>query len=61
VVSRPQDVADEGYFSIGVLGLKYTPNLGTLWRSAYQLGAAGIFMVGCKFDKLSSDVVRCVV
>lgn len=51
-------MADEGYFSIGVLGLRHGENLGTLWRSAYQLGASQIFMVGGKFDKLSSDVVR---
>jgi tRNA G18 (ribose-2'-O)-methylase SpoU len=34
-----------GYFTCGVVGAKHGHNLGTLWRSAYQLGAAGIFVV----------------
>lgn len=34
-----------GFFTCGVVGAKHSHNLGTLWRSAFQLGAAGIFVV----------------
>ena len=44
-----------GYFEIGVYAPKHEVNVGTLWRSAYQLGAAGIFIVGGRFAKQSSD------
>lgn len=35
-----------GYFEIGIYNSKTPANIGTLWRSAYQLGAAGIFCIG---------------
>src|SRR5262249_39255923 len=44
-----------GYFEIGIYHGKSTHNLGTLWRSAYQLGAAGIFTIGARFPKQASD------
>ena len=34
-----------GYFTCGVFGPKHSYNLGTLWRSAFQLGATGIFAI----------------
>ncbi len=34
------------YFEIGIFHPKTKENIGTLWRSAYQLGAAGIFTIG---------------
>jgi tRNA G18 (ribose-2'-O)-methylase SpoU len=34
------------YFEIGIFHPKNDENIGTLWRSAYQLGAAGIFTIG---------------
>jgi hypothetical protein len=47
-----------GYFGIGVVGLKTEANLGTLWRSAWQLGAAFIFTVGHRFEKQGSDTYQ---
>jgi tRNA(Leu) C34 or U34 (ribose-2'-O)-methylase TrmL len=47
-----------GYFAVGVVGLKTEPNLGTLWRSAWQLGAAYIFTVGARFTKQSTDTYQ---
>ena len=47
-----------GYFEIGVYHIKTPSNLGTLWRSAYQLGAAGIFVIGSRFQKQGSDTVK---
>ena len=40
-----EQAAAAGYFNIGVVGAKHSHNLGSLWRSAYQLGAAGVFVV----------------
>jgi len=47
-----------GYFEIGIYNGKTPANLGTLWRSAFQLGAAGIFLIGNKFHKQASDTVK---
>lgn len=33
------------YFEIGILNSKTPSNIGTLWRSAYQLGASGLFTI----------------
>ena len=47
-----------GYFEIGIYHVKTEANLGTLWRSAYQLGAAGIFVIGRRFQKQASDTTK---
>lgn len=47
-----------GYFEIGILNSKTPSNLGTLWRSAYQLGAAGIFVIGKRYNQQASDTVK---
>lgn len=44
-----------GFFEIGIFRGKTETNAGTLWRSAYQLGAAGIFTVGRRYPKQSSN------
>ncbi|KAJ1493953.1 Alpha/beta knot methyltransferase, partial [Baffinella frigidus] len=51
---------EDGYFQIGIIGTKTEANLGTLWRSAFQLGAAGIFQIGCRFAQArhSCDVTN---
>ena len=43
----------EGYFLCGAVGIKTRENLGTLFRSAYQLGAAGLFVIGDRLDQPS--------
>ena len=50
--------AMHGYFEIGIYHCKTPMNLGTLWRSAYQLGAAGIFLIGARFRKQASDTLQ---
>lgn len=45
-----------GYFEIGVYQPVRAENIGTLWRSAFQMGAAGIFTVGRTYRKQTSDV-----
>ena len=51
-------VNEKGYCAIGVFRGKTEHNVGTLWRSAYILGAAYIFTVDGKYKKQSSDVLR---
>lgn len=46
----------KGYFEIGIYQPKYEENIGTLMRSAYQLGAAGVFTVGKRYRKQVGDV-----
>jgi tRNA G18 (ribose-2'-O)-methylase SpoU len=43
------------YFEIGVFNPRTGMNIGTLWRSAYQLGAAGIFTIGRPYRRQTSD------
>jgi tRNA(Leu) C34 or U34 (ribose-2'-O)-methylase TrmL len=47
-----------GYFGIGIYKPKTEANVGTLWRSAYQLGAAFIFVVGARYKRQHSDTVK---
>jgi tRNA G18 (ribose-2'-O)-methylase SpoU len=48
----------QGYYAIGVFNAKTEHNIGTLWRSAYILGAAYIFTVGKRYKKQTSDVLK---
>ena len=41
----------DGFFGIGIYRAKSEANHGTLWRSAYQLGASFMFTIGARFDK----------
>jgi tRNA G18 (ribose-2'-O)-methylase SpoU len=45
-----------GYFEIGIYRPRNELNLGTLWRSAQQLGAAGIFTIGRPYRHQASDL-----
>lgn len=47
-----------GFFEIGIYRSKTPANVGTLWRSAYQMGAAGIFTVGQRYPHQASDTVK---
>ncbi len=44
-----------GYFEIGIYMPRNGLNVGTLWRSAQQLGAAGIFTIGRPYRRQTSD------
>lgn len=48
----------EGYFAVGIVGGKSAVNVGTLWRSAWELGAAFIFTVGARHPQQASDTVK---
>lgn len=45
-----------GYFGIGVERSKTPANVGTLWRSAFSLGASFIFTIGRRYPNQASDV-----
>lgn len=47
-----------GYFEVGIYHGKSEVNIGTLLRSAYQLGAAGVFTVGRRYKRQSSDTYK---
>lgn len=47
-----------GYFEVGIYCGKNTLNVGTLWRSAFQMGASGIFTVGRRYPQQASDTVK---
>jgi tRNA(Leu) C34 or U34 (ribose-2'-O)-methylase TrmL len=47
-----------GYFGIGMYHPKTVDNLGTLWRSAYQLGASFIFTIGARYKRQASDTYK---
>ena len=47
-----------GYFGIGIYQVKEFRNVGTLWRGAYQLGAAFIFTIGKRYRLQPTDVTN---
>lgn len=49
---------DANYFGIGIMQHKRGHNIGTLWRSAYILGASYIFTIGKSYKKQTSDVLK---
>ena len=49
---------NRGYFGIGIYNTKAAVNVGTLWRSAFQLGASFIFTIGKRYLKQASDTVK---
>ena len=46
------------YFEIGIFHTKTEQNVGTLWRSAVQFGAAGVFTIGKRYKRQSSDTCK---
>jgi len=53
-----QQYETEGFYGIGVLHVEDEQNIGSLWRSAFILGASFIFTVDRKYKKQASDVTR---
>eukprot|EP00051_Salpingoeca_urceolata_P004367 m.64492 g.64492 ORF g.64492 m.64492 type:complete len:335 (+) comp13595_c0_seq3:65-1069(+) len=48
---RGEPDAEPGFFGIGIYRNKSEANHGTLWRTAYQMGASFVFTIGARFDK----------
>jgi len=49
---------EEQFFGIGILQPKTSHNIGTLWRSAYILGASFIFIIDGKYNHQMSDTTK---
>jgi tRNA G18 (ribose-2'-O)-methylase SpoU len=47
-----------GYFAIGIEHTKSVVNVGTLFRSAYSMGAAYIFTIGRRYKQQASDTTK---
>jgi tRNA G18 (ribose-2'-O)-methylase SpoU len=52
------DRDEEQFFGIGVYQPKTEHNIGTLWRSAYVLGAKFIFIIDGKYTHQASDTMK---
>jgi tRNA G18 (ribose-2'-O)-methylase SpoU len=48
----------KGFTGIGIYHTKIEFNIGTLWRSGYQLGADFIFTIGRRYKTQGSDTVK---
>ena len=57
-MSRKTQLKTKGYCGIGIENPKTITNLGTLWRSAYCLGADFIFTIGDRYHYQHSDTVK---
>ena len=51
-------MSKRGYFGIGIQNVKTADNVGTLWRSAFIMGASFIFTIGNRYKKQSSDTTQ---
>ena len=51
-------VAVQGYFGIGIIQPKTSSNIGTLLRSAYQLGASLVYTIGGRYKSQSTDTLN---
>mmetsp|Transcript_1564 Transcript_1564/g.4992 ORF Transcript_1564/g.4992 Transcript_1564/m.4992 type:complete len:295 (+) Transcript_1564:1424-2308(+) len=58
LVDVPPPGEQGGFFGIGIFQGKSAQNLGTLWRSAYQLGASFAFIIGTRFKRETSDTPK---
>jgi tRNA(Leu) C34 or U34 (ribose-2'-O)-methylase TrmL len=53
-------IPPSGYHAVGVVNSKNMANVGTLWRSAYQLQAQFMFTVGARYKHQPTDTVSAV-
>lgn len=53
-----ESAVNRGYFGIGIVNGKKECNIGTLWRGAFQLGAAFIFTIGNRYSRQCSDTLK---
>lgn len=49
---------ERGFFGIGIYHPKTVHNVGVLWRSAHNMGAAFIFTVGHRYRTQASDTTK---
>jgi len=47
-----------GYFGIAIIHPKTSENVGTLWRSSFQLGASVLYTIGARYKVSSTDTLN---
>jgi len=47
-----------GYFGIAIIHPKTSENVGTLWRSSFQLGASVLYTIGQRYKVSSTDTLN---
>lgn len=52
------NIMKRGYYGIGIYNPKIEENIGTLWRSAFILGASFIFTIGKRYRIQPSDTPK---
>lgn len=57
MTTRNNKYPHTAFYGIGIMQATREINIGTLWRSAYIMGASFIFTVDRKYKKQSADVV----
>lgn len=57
-MKKSWDLSEESFFGIGVYQPKTSHNIGTLWRTAYILGASYIFIIDGKYKHQTSDTQK---
>lgn len=50
--------SNNGFYGIGIAHASHDHNIGTLWRSAYIMGASFIFTIGRPYQHQTSDVTN---
>tara|TARA_B110000483_G_C18102568_1_gene506440 strand:- start:182 stop:664 length:483 start_codon:yes stop_codon:yes gene_type:complete len=53
-----QSETTPNFFGIGIYNVSNEVNIGTLWRSAFVLGASFIYTIGRKYEQQGSDVYQ---
>ena len=51
-------IKEEAFFGIGIYQPKTNHNIGTLWRSAFVMGASFIFIIDGKYKHQPSDTSK---
>lgn len=57
-LGRSESKVSRGYFGIGIENQKTPSNLGMLWRSAFNFGAAFLFTIHRRYPPQVSDTVK---
>lgn len=57
-MKKTWEFKEETFFGIGVYQPKTNHNIGTLWRTAYSLGASFIFIIDGKYNGQTSDTAK---
>ncbi|WKS95431.1 RNA methyltransferase [Riemerella columbina] len=47
----------KGFWGIGIENVRSTKNIGTIWRSAYIMGANFIFVIGESYKRMRTDTI----